>query len=322
MDDLGLKEYQITQHILESDKILPCEDRKFLHISKIELDRNDLQLICDWVISKVKANNHISVRQAYEANIVTCARCNILDSRVLYVLLEKRLSKILYFARYPYILNENHGIVSDGNISFNDMVNDFFLSRNRVIYYKEIYDYFVKERGHRIGMLENICYMCDNIVEYAKDAYVSLETIGWDDKKSMLLAEIATIKFNNCCKAGYPFVSADDLLEEELPKINEFLELSWQKKLLIALLERIDKVKILGNMDSVYTVIPNEYNIGTTDDLIYFILRKEFNGAANRDVFLKRLNALRITRHLDDGGGGKYKIMNEEIIAKDLATIC
>ena len=60
----------------------------------------------------------------------------------------------------------------------------------------------------------------------------------------------------------------------------------------------------------------NEYNIETTEDLVCFILKKEFNGAANKGQFLKRIEALRITKTLN-GSGKKYKIINEEIIAQD-----
>ena len=67
-------------------------------------------------------------------------------------------------------------------------------------------------------------------------------------------------------------------------------------------------------MNSIYVVTPNEYNIETTDDLVLFILNKEFKGAANKGKFFNRLQSLRIAKSLD-GDGVKYKIINEEVIA-------
>ena len=316
MDNLGLKEFQITQHVLESDKVLQCEEGKYIHENKLNILKEDWNSIYEWVAKEIRVNSHISVKHAYEENIVTCKKCNIIDSRVLYSVLSKRLKKKLCFPRYPYVLEKDHGIISDGSFSFNDIVNDFFIKRNRVVYEKELYDYFVKERGYSTVILGNLFYLCNNIVQYAKGAYISLDTLYWDDQKSRLLDQIATIKFHDCCKAGHPFASIDSLLEDKLPKISDIVELSWQKKLLIDLLERIDKIKILGNMNSIYVVVPNEYNIETTEDLVCFVLKKEFSGAINKGQFLKRLEALRITKTLNENGK-KYKIINEEIIAQD-----
>ncbi len=313
MNDLGLKDYQITQHLLDSGKILQCENGRYIHEDKLNFGKQDLRLMSDFVAREVKLHKHISVRHIYEENVVTCKKCNVLDPRVLYSILSKKLYRNLFFPRFPYILEKDHRIETDKRFSFNDLVNHFFDSKKRVVYYKELHDYFVKERRYPDSMVGNICYLCDNVLQYAKGAYISLETLNWTSDKLNQLEGIATKKFQDCCKAGHFYAEIDVLLEETLPKIDDLIDVSWQKKLLIELLERINTIRILGSMDSVYVVVPNANQIDTTEDLVCSILKKEFNGAANKDQFLKHLHALKITKVLDHGGR-KYKIINEEII--------
>lgn len=315
VDDSGLKGYQITQHILESNRILPCEDGKYIHENKLNITKEDLDKLSTWIIKEVKTNNHTSVKHVYEENIVSCQKCNILDSRVLYAVLSKTLDRKLNFPRYPYIVDKDHKIIVEGRFSFNDIANDYFSRCNRIVYEKELYHYFVEERGYSASAVSNICYLCENIVQYARGAYISLEVLGWDEKKNQLLGQIATEKFINCFKAGHAFVCIDDLLEEQLPAINEVIDLSWQKRLLADLLERIDKVRILGDMGSVYVIIPNENKISNTEDLVCYLLVKEFSGAANKDVFQNKLRDLKIAVSLDQNAK-KYKVVNEEIMLR------
>ena len=134
MKDLGLKDYQISQHIIESQKILQCENGKYIHMDKLEPWEDDLCLVCESVEKEVKLHKHVSIKHLYEENIVICKKCNVIDSRMFYSFLSKKLEKRLFFPRYPYILELNHGIKSDESFSFNDLVNHFFATRNLLFF--------------------------------------------------------------------------------------------------------------------------------------------------------------------------------------------
>ena len=315
MDGLGLKDYQVSQHIGQVKEILACNNNKFVHSSKIRIKNEDIDFIIGVITKKLDRYKHINVKGIFSDNILLCKKNDIMDSRLLYSFLFKEIGDRFYFPRYPYILREDHGFTSDGRFSLNDIVAAFFEGKKRLVYYKELYEYFVQERGYTEAVINNLCYLCEDIMQYTTQSYISLDALSWNEEKAKLLERIAIAKFQDYARVGYPFVLIDDLLEEALPQINKITPVSWQRRLLSGFLERNDKIRLIGSTNNIYIVILNSYNIHCTDDLVYFILRKEFYGATNKEKFLKRLQQLRITKKINSNARN-YKIVNEEVIAR------
>ncbi|MBL7197065.1 MAG: hypothetical protein ISS47_03085 [Candidatus Omnitrophica bacterium] len=313
---LGLKRYQLNDITTSSSKILYWGPQEIIHIDNIKIShKEDLEHICEYITSKIKRFSHINIMQIYQDQIVLCKKNNIPNSKAIYSVAIKYLGNKLFFPRYPYILTKDHGIEDDGIFSYNDIVNHFFVNKKDVVSHQELFSYFVKERGYPSNYVANIKYICDNIIEYAKGSYVSLETINWSDEKKELLERIANNKFNEKITLGHPFVKIDELLEQDLPPIGEFTKLVWQRTLLKELLERIDSIKLLGNMKEVYVIVPNKYRIETTEDLLFYFLKNKFSGAINKDKFIEFLNNLKIAKTIRDYNKyKKFKVVNEEVI--------
>jgi len=336
-EDLGLKNFQICQWIGMTDKVISLWNKKHLHINNINYSLRDMANIMKQLKEEVEQHQHISIKQIFQDNIAICKKNGIDSGIVLYAVLRLNYPDELFFPRHPYVLEKDHGIEDDGCFSLNDIMNHFFESHNRIIPQHEINSYFVKKRGYRPGTISNIRYLCDNIVKYNQTALVSLDTLKWSEKKEKMLEQEAIELFNKNCTTGVlsssvedsvasilagtgvgvPFTLIDELLEKSLPNIGNGTKIKWTRILLSELLERIESIRVLGSMRSIYISCPNKFEVENIEDIICYILQKEFGGTANVDKFLKRLKDLSITGTLDikrsSNEPEKFKIKNNEV---------
>lgn len=310
---LGLRDYQVAQRINDSDKILSWGYGKVIHADNIYFNPDDLIQIVRWIKRNIDKYNHLSILRVFEDNIVLCKKNKISGARKLYSVLNKYYgSDSFLLPSYPLILNKNHGIEDDGYLSLNDLVNHYFSSKDAIITKQQLNDYFVKERGYRKGTIDMVTDICDDIIRYTQNSFISLETIGWSDKKALALEDIALDRFKRDSQPQRPFSFVEDLLEMELlPSLEG--NISWQKALLIELLELIDNLKLLGTKKEIYVFVPNQFGIETTEDLIHFVLKNEFGGAANKNEFTKRLNELRIAKKINLAEYTGFTVKDEEV---------
>lgn len=313
---LGIRPYQTTNILSYSDKILQWGIGKYIHIRNINVSMSDLEAVCDYAKKMTNKYKHFSIKQIFHNNIVLCKKNKIETPRALFSLFNLYFSDQLFFPRYPYVLCHDHGIHDDGVFSLNDLVEDFFFCNNRVVHLKELYDYFVVKRGYNKASIETINYLCEGIVKYSRGSFINLKAIKWSEEKSKKLEDIAIQEFQKNVDLGKPFGVLLDVLERELPEINEEIEVYWQRTLLRELLESIDSIKFIGSYKDIYILYPNKYNLLNTEDLIAFVLKNEFGGAVNKGIFLKRLKELGIVATLPVSAESAvlpYKINNEEV---------
>lgn len=323
-DVLGIKDFQIAGLLNNSEKIKAWGVQSYIHIDNININKEGLNELADYIKQNLNKYTHMSVHQIFQDKIVTCKKIGFDSAKILYSMLEHYHGAHFFFPRYPYIMLKDHGIEDDGDLSLNDLVGHYFHENIRIISQSELCEYFVKERGYKKSRIENIRYLCNDIVRYSQGTFVSLDTINWDSEKEKQLERIAIDSFDRNCVLGLPFSTIDDLLECELPTINENIEIHWQRLLLRELLERIESISILGSIRGIYVVTPNKFNIDNTEDLICYILKKEFNGATSKDVFTGRLKELRITGTLSgkntDESKCKFIVDREEVYLSEMRT--
>jgi len=314
--DLGLKDYQL-QFILDlSNKILLWGGRTIIHVDRVKYNRDEIQPIMDSVKTRAKTEKYLSVKQVYNNNIITCKRNNIPSSRALYSILIKELSNKLFFPRYPHVLSKGHGIEDDGRFSLNDLLNDYFQNNNKIISYKEVYDHFVLKRGYRQATIEGICYYCDNIVRYTSESFVTLEYLEWVDQKNKDLLNIAIGIFKkNLSLFKKPFVSLDEMLDCKLPELGPEHRVVWQKTLLRELLDKIEDIVFLGVKKDVFIVNKISEDVEGLEDVIWIILKNQFNGGANIKDFQEYLSNANIVKRIDgvDFQKRNVRIQNEEV---------
>lgn len=59
--------------------------------------------------------------------------------------------------------------------------------------------------------------------------------------------------------------------------------------LLVELLNKNNNFKIIGSQKNAFVTLPNKFNIETLEDLLYVILKNDYNGAANLEEFARDL---------------------------------
>ena len=312
-EGLGLKEYQVEQRINESDEILRWGYGKVIHVNNVYFNPGDLKQIVRWIKRNIDKYNHLSILRVFEENIVLCKKNKISGARKLYSVINKYYGNDSFLLPgYPLILSKNHGIEDDGFLSLNDLVNHYFSSKGGIITKQQLNEYFVKERGYKKNIANTVAYLCADIIRYTQNSFVSLETIGWSDKKASALEGIALNRFKRDSQPQRPFSFVEDLLEMELlPSLKS--NISWQKTLLIELLELVDNIKLLGTRKEIYVFVPNQFEIETTEDLIHYVLENEFGGAANKNEFTQRLNELRIAKKTNLAEYTGFTVKNEEV---------
>jgi hypothetical protein len=232
---------------------------------------------------------HLSVESVFKNNQVLSKKNNISNPEMLYAVLNKYCDKdAFFFPKYPLILEKEPGKEDNLSISFYDLFLHYFSSQKGIVSRMQLTEYFVNERGYKEGSINRAAKCCDNVVKYTKNSYITLETIGWTDTKSAALERVLKKKYKRDERAKQPFSFVDELLEiEPLPTLEN--NISWQKPLLIELLGRIESVRLLGRAREIYTLAGNRYGIESDEDVMHYVLKHEFKGAANKTLFLKKL---------------------------------
>ncbi|MGD2085018.1 MAG: DNA-directed RNA polymerase subunit alpha C-terminal domain-containing protein [Candidatus Aminicenantes bacterium] len=312
---LGVKEYQINQKIVDSQKILRWSDKKLIHIDNISINDLDLTRINNWIARYINKYGHISVSHVYENNIVLCKKNNIDSPRALYSALSKYFGDTLYLPRFPYIVKMESGGMAEANVSIFTRISRYINDKSDIVSKKELEQHFVNERGYSKHRLESITVHCPDILSYAKDSFVSVKTIGWTEEKAFILEKCAKTRFSKDCITGRPFSYIDDLLDLDatLPSLDEG-SIYWQKGLLMDLLEQLDGIRLLGINKGIFVFVPNKDGIETNEDLIYDLLKREFHGAVNKKEFIKRLIELKIASKLNPNNDyGLLAVKGEEV---------
>jgi len=332
---LGIKWYQLSQALSRSDKIVKWGDGKLIHEDNIDIDRKDLLVLRIWITDKINKFEHISVIQVFQHNLMICQRNDIKCSIALYSALRKNFNNKYSFPRYPFILSKENNIPDDGRFSMNDIARYYFEGKNGIVYQEEIYKYLVSERGYDEKIVRNLRYLCEDIVKYQEDAYISLNTINWTHNKAIQLRELAMSKYDYNCKmkilfstpkqklaalmsrkaqSGVPFVHVSELLEDALPELDENGKIKWTEVLLGEILDMLDGIMVLGSSKSIFVKYPNDFEIKNIEDIACYILKNEFGGKTEVNEFEKRLKQLRIPISIKNR---KYDDMICDIVTRD-----
>lgn len=287
---MGIKEFQLINVVAHNDK-LALLGNKLYHLDNYILDESVIGKIEAELKDLLNLYGHTSIDLIFKSNIVLLRLANIKHSNLLYAILAKELANNFEFPRCPYILSKDHNIDDDGRFSFNDIVGHFFSNKERIVSQSELEKYFVTERHYNPRRLEHITYVCENVIKYSKDAYVTLELICWNDEKKSELESLIKKRFEiNLLLMNKPYVTIDELLESDLPRINEKCsELYWQGTLLKSLVSSNGAIQLIGSNRNV--LLPeNNHSIDTADDVVCYILKDKFKGAANLKEFEKYIH--------------------------------
>ncbi|MCK5612719.1 hypothetical protein KAR91_63185, partial [Candidatus Pacearchaeota archaeon] len=306
---LGVKEYQVDQAISRMENI--CRDAQggLYHIESFSASEELKKFFYNKLFEAIEKFTHISVKQIYNDNIISCKKAGIKDDRVLYSILSIYFSDDFSFVRYPYVLEKNHGIEDDGALSLNDIVKDYFIKQKGVVHHKDLHNYFVTERHYNPRRIDAIQYLCDNIVKYSRGAFVSLEQIEWSEGKEAELKRMIEVRYKkNLELFQKPYVSLEELMEEDLPDLDYENNIVWQKTLLRELIDRMEQTLFLGSYREVVIFRDADGGIECLEDVVWYLLKHKYKGAANLKDLESRLHKDQIVKTLQPAMFSKQKV--------------
>lgn len=315
---LFIKDYSTIQYIDSIPDVLRSS-KGYVHADYLKLDPNQLNEITNHIYEFLKNENHVSIDKIFVEKRVTCNLMNVNDSLLLYNVL-RRENNLLVLDKYPQIrlaINDE----SNKKISLSNEIINFVKRKQDYCSYKEIENYFVEKLGYRGIQFHSLMHGSENVCKYLYDCVVHVDTIKWSEKKQQLLEDEAHKTYLCAVNQNIPYGAIQDLIEyHELPALGN--SLYWTESLVAELLCKNKKFIILGNNHSVFLPVENIYKIENFEDLLYHILKTEYEGASQLGEFEDDMRRKGIVKRKVTNAmlnrNEKVIIIDNEIILREL----
>lgn len=318
LQKLYLKDFQFDTIKYALPNVIRTDDGSFLHTDCLDIDMKKLHEIIKYIQRLLNYDEHIPITRVFSNKRICCKMIGIDGPIALFSLLQLFAEDEFDFRRYPQIwrlsLDDNHK-----NRGLHTEIAEYIKKKGRPCSYQEIQEVFVEKLGYNLQTVYNIRYK-NGIFNYLRDYLVHIDTIGWNEVYQDILEETARQRYSERLKTGKPYGLVSSMIEfENLPHLDR--ELYWTPYLLADILVRRDNFRLLGNKKNAYVPVPNQSGIRTFEDLVYELLKREFDGGTNIIEFTHYLrNCDIIIKSLTKdmlGDSGKVRIMGKEIVIEE-----
>ena len=317
---MHLTDYSFKQYLDSLPKIYKTQDG-YIDFDNLNIKQECLgEIICS-IDKTFEDTDYVSIDKIFNEKIVTCQMMNIDSSLLLYNYLKDECNEY-NFERYPTVTKKSAETKENANRLVH-IIDDYFKSKKRYFSIFEIREYFVDDLGYSMNSIKNYIYKNENIINYLENVFIHVESISWSEEKQNNLEENALYIYNEALKNNIIFGSIKDLVEiKTLPKLSN--ELMWTETLIYGLLLRSEKFILLGNTKNIFVPSINKNSISNLSDLVYYILKDSYNGAANlkeleRDLRHQEIIKNKLTKNVIVEQD-KVKIIGNEIIISELVS--
>lgn len=317
IEDLGLKEFQLSQALYRNADILRAGRGEYLHKDYLNIDAHKIDDLVSYIKTILLSQKHVSVEKIYQDRIIDCKLMGIDDPVLLFSVLNLYADEF-QMTNYPAIYlaegsdDDNRGIINE--------IQKHIMEKGTFCTKEEVYEYFVDKLGYS-GNTINFALKNQNIYKYLQGCVIHKETLGWSELKQAELEKIAFDVYSNARKLGKCYGLITDLIESQ-DLVTLEMNVDWTEMLISELLGKHDTYRILGNCRNAFVPIKNDHQIESFEDLIYEILKSNHKGAANLNDFAEELSdAGIITKSITNGMLGtanKVTIIGQEIILTEL----
>jgi len=272
------------QHI---PNLLRVDHGKYIHLYQLEIHKDKLEPIIAHLNILLSSSNHVSAIKLFNDKKITCKLLGITTPISLFSIIQIFYSDQFNLSRYPSI--RLPAGIADGGRS-NGVVSEvirYIREKETPCSFAELYQHFVDDLGYEQMSLHHLFYSCNEIIRYSRGVVVHIETLAWTEGKQAVLELLAASHLRNRESSGKAFGLISNLFEymyDQLPELPPHI--SWTLTLVNELLSRGENYRILGTQRNAFVSVPNSYGIENLDDLLYYILDAEYEGAANIDHFL------------------------------------
>jgi hypothetical protein len=319
LERLYLKDFQFEQIKYELPNTIRTDDGSFLHIDCLEIDVKKFNEIVAYVRKIVSKEKHVSVARIFDDKKISCKILGIDGPIGLFSLFQIMIGDEFDLRNYPQIRFLSRGEEKRERGIMNEVVS-YIKEKSAPYSYQELREVFVDKQGYNERTISQVRYK-DGVYNYLRDCLIHRDTIGWNETKQEHIEKVACERYNECVKMGKPYGLIKEMIEfAHLPDLGE--ELYWTPYLLADVLVSREHFKILGSEKNAFVPIPNDFGIETFEDLVYEILKREYDGGANLNEFAEYLRESGIIRrNLTEsmlGESQKVRIVGKEIVMSEL----
>ncbi len=259
-------------------------------MDNLKLEYSELDALKKYIMSFLESEGHISVQKVFKDRQISCNVMGIDSPEMLYAVLQVQNDCNIELPRYPLIRAvQNKGEFSKSRSVISEVVN-YIAQKNGPCSFDELESHFIKKLGYK--SVYSVCIR-SCIVRYSRGSVIHLDAVKWTDDKQYALEEEAQKSISQARSAGRCFSLIRDLLEyHDLPELAN--SVSWTQTLLAELLVRNGRFRVIGSARNAFVSIPNKEEIESFEDLVYELLRRDYDGACHLEQFANDLQQLGI----------------------------
>lgn len=277
----------MASHFPNTPNILRVNHGEYIHIQQIDIQKERLTSIIEHLTTLLSSSGHISAIKLFNDKKITCKLLGIVSPMLLYSIIQYFYCDEYDLSRFPLIrlssLKEKSGCANGVAVE----VLNYMRDKGDPCRFSELYQHFVDDLGYKQNSVYNVLYHYKDVMRYSEGVFVHIATLRWAGDKQAALELLATNYLCNRESAGKPFGLVShfyDYLHDQLPELpDQFL---WTPTLIGSLLSREEKYRIIGSQHNAFVSIPNSNGIETLDDLLYYILSNDYDGAANINILV------------------------------------
>ncbi|MHC1729714.1 MAG: RNA polymerase sigma factor region1.1 domain-containing protein [Syntrophobacteraceae bacterium] len=280
----------MASHFPNIPNLIRIDKNKYIHLYQLRIQKDDLVPIIEHLSVLIKLSKHVSVKKLFNQKMVTCKLLGITTPMCLFSIIQIFYSDRFNLSRYPSIrlsalvpeVGRHAGVASE--------VIRYIREKETPCSFAELYQHFVDDMGYEQMSVHNVFYSSNVIIRYSQGVVVHMEALGWADAKQKTLELLASSNLKGRRIAGKLFGLISHLYEfthDELPELPH--KIPWTPTLVGELLSRNGNFRIIGTQRNAFVSVPNSYGIERLDDLVYYILESEYDGAANIDDFISQM---------------------------------
>lgn len=277
----------MARHFPNTPNILRVNHGEYIHIQHTGIQKERLPSIIEHLTTLLSSSGHISVIKLFNDRKITCKLLGIVSPMLLYSIFQNFYSDEYDLSRYPLI--RLFGVIEENGCATGvaAAILNFIRDKGEPCSFSELYQHFVDDLGYKQNSVYNVLYHYKDVMRYSEGVFVHIETLRWTGNNQAGLELMAAQYLRDRESAGKPFGLIShfyDYMHDKLPVLPDHL--LWTPTLIGELLSREGKYCIIGSLRNAFVSIPNSWGIETLDDLLYYILSNEYDGAANINVLV------------------------------------
>jgi hypothetical protein len=260
---------------------------EYIHSDHLELVASQLMPIVDHLRKLLQNYDHVSAQKIFDEKKISCKLLNISTPIFLFSLLQHFYWEQFELSRYPKICHSNSMTNKKQATGIAAEIINYIFQKKSPCSISELFSYFVEELKYNQQSVNMCIYSHNQIKRYSDGIVIHFNILAWSEANQSALELLALAHLTDRENAGKPYGLISHIYEymhDQLPNLPE--DISWTPTLIRELLSHKERYRIMGTQRNAFLSIPNQHGIESLDDLLYFLLETNYDGAANLDLFI------------------------------------